>query len=842
MKKNTIQKIIQEELINLAKIVERKEVPTHSSQNGKLALMKESVNEGKEGEKCYTKDGIEWTGPTHKMPNGKTMTQDPHNKDSEELFHKEDVTEALAEGGFDPYVIMNKSGIITNRATKLQAIGFARKKTDVYAVPDKPKVLKTAQKLIKTMSGAKLKDAMFDLRFEGKLTEATIELDAMEPKAKGFLKLLKNKNVKLKIVSNRGPAGWPVVKLTGKRKDLEAVVADSNYGWDDAKLGEFIKEGKLNEEDYKYKKYVSKAFDKISDAMFDFRHAMGIKQLTNKDMKLKKKFEALQADIFALRREMKKDGLTESKVNEANRSKVFRAAKKGSYPAVIVVIQNGKVIHQEPVSTPEVAPATFNVMQEKYPKAQLHLEDRTGKRLFSESVVNEELVNGGNHYKVGDTITFRLKGEAITGRIEKIKNNKKDPASSELKVRHQKGYNGPSKRYYTDTIKADQIVVSDKYGKWSIDENKLTEAKLRKGDIIKMQDGEYGVVNKLKGKVAYIKLNSNPGSFHPIEADRITYKGKHKGKDLYSENVITEKLARGLKPLLMVGTKISFKVGENTLVKLSDKFDRIDDEQADDIASHLNMGIELMQDGSPSEARAWLKKFNTACKDALKGKPTKSAFEGVNESVVNEAKDNLYLQLHKKYAKQIKGLKEKKIKKLTDLVSVQRRSMEDRKDYFDMDSNKKKKLSAEYNGERKLFKKYIGGDESVMLPRGTEKLSESVLNEMDMNDPILIAVRARKTMLDKAKSAPKYKKISVKQYYKLMDKEIDLIEQMKDAAKAYEQLDSDMNAEAGQKGADWSDADANRYGGDLDKLQTKVEKLAAKKRKVKSDIMNYRVN
>ena len=79
----------------------------------------------------------------------------------------------------------------------------------------------------------------------------------------------------------------------------------------------------------------------------------------------------------------------EGKLTEANRSKVFRAAKKGSYPAVIVVVQNGKVIHQEPVSTPEVAPATFNVMQEKYPKAQLHLEDRTGKRLFSESVVTE---------------------------------------------------------------------------------------------------------------------------------------------------------------------------------------------------------------------------------------------------------------------------------------------------------------------------------------------------------------------------------------------------------------------------------------------------------------------
>ena len=72
--------------------------------------------------------------------------------------------------------------------------------------------------------------------------------------------------------------------------------------------------------------------------------------------------------------------------NEAKLSTVHRAAKKGSYPAVIVVVQDGKVIHQEPVSTPDVAPATFNVMQERYPKAVLHLEDNTGKRLFSESV------------------------------------------------------------------------------------------------------------------------------------------------------------------------------------------------------------------------------------------------------------------------------------------------------------------------------------------------------------------------------------------------------------------------------------------------------------------------
>ena len=77
-------------------------------------------------------------------------------------------------------------------------------------------------------------------------------------------------------------------------------------------------------------------------------------------------------------------------LNEANRGKVFKAAKKGSYPATIVVVQNGKVIHQEPVSTADVAPATFNVMQKKYPNALIHLEDNTGKRLFSESELTEK--------------------------------------------------------------------------------------------------------------------------------------------------------------------------------------------------------------------------------------------------------------------------------------------------------------------------------------------------------------------------------------------------------------------------------------------------------------------
>ena len=98
-------------------------------------------------------------------------------------------------------------------------------------------------------------------------------------------------------------------------------------------------------------------------------------------------------------------------VTEANRGKVFKAARKGSYPAVIVVVQDGKVIHQEPVSTPDIAPATFNVMQEKYPKALLHLEDKTGKRLFSESV-NEAEKAEGDRSKMSAEIEKALKDKA----------------------------------------------------------------------------------------------------------------------------------------------------------------------------------------------------------------------------------------------------------------------------------------------------------------------------------------------------------------------------------------------------------------------------------------------
>ena len=74
--------------------------------------------EEKKGVKHYTKDGKEWTGPTHKMPNGPLMTQNPHSKDSVELFHKEDLDEMNTTGGGASFNAGSGEGYMTPNAFK----------------------------------------------------------------------------------------------------------------------------------------------------------------------------------------------------------------------------------------------------------------------------------------------------------------------------------------------------------------------------------------------------------------------------------------------------------------------------------------------------------------------------------------------------------------------------------------------------------------------------------------------------------------------------------------------------------------------------------------------------
>ena len=83
-------------------------------------------------------------------------------------------------------------------------------------------------------------------------------------------------------------------------------------------------------------------------------------------------------------------------MTEATRGVIHKAAKKGSYPVSLVVVKDGKVIKQVlNIKTPAEVPAAFNVVKNyhKHKDAVVHIEDRTGKRLFSESVSIDEKIN-----------------------------------------------------------------------------------------------------------------------------------------------------------------------------------------------------------------------------------------------------------------------------------------------------------------------------------------------------------------------------------------------------------------------------------------------------------------
>jgi uncharacterized short protein YbdD (DUF466 family) len=75
------------------------------------------------------------------------------------------------------------------------------------------------------------------------LFEATVEMDAMDPDDKDFLKFLKKHKVTIIDKMMDGPGGGhPVIVMQGKRKDLENVLADCDYGWCDEELAEYIEE------------------------------------------------------------------------------------------------------------------------------------------------------------------------------------------------------------------------------------------------------------------------------------------------------------------------------------------------------------------------------------------------------------------------------------------------------------------------------------------------------------------------------------------------------------------------------------------------------------------------
>jgi len=121
-------------------------------------------------------------------------------------------------------------------------------------------------------------------------------------------------------------------------------------------------------------------------------------------------------------------------LNEAKRSVVHKAVKSGSFPVSLVVIKNGKVIDQELVNTPMAVPAAFNVIQSKHKGAIVHIEDKTGKRLFSESIDEKMDLN--------DPMLVRLRAAQIkrnqqaADRLKKATSDKEKEKAEKLAKRN----------------------------------------------------------------------------------------------------------------------------------------------------------------------------------------------------------------------------------------------------------------------------------------------------------------------------------------------------------------------------------------------------------------------
>ena len=97
--------------------------------------------------------------------------------------------------------------------------------------------------------------------------EATVEMDALDPDNRDFLKFLKKNKVEIIDKMMDGPAGGhPVITMQGKRKDLEKVLGDCEFGWCDDELGEYIQESVVTEAKYD-KKALLKAIKNSDDAI-----------------------------------------------------------------------------------------------------------------------------------------------------------------------------------------------------------------------------------------------------------------------------------------------------------------------------------------------------------------------------------------------------------------------------------------------------------------------------------------------------------------------------------------------------------------------------------------------
>lgn len=115
-----------------------------------------------------------------------------------------------------------------------------------------------------------------------------------------------------------------------------------------------------------------------------------------------------------------------------------------------------------------------------------------------------------------------------------------------------------------------------------------------------------------------------------------------------------------------------------------------------------------------------------------------------------------------------------------------------------------------------------------MMIKTGKLVNESVVTESDINDPVLMAFRAAKMKREKELAKPKRKPLYGKQRQKAEDQLWDISQDLKDLYADRGQLLIDMEQEAEPEGGEVAD----RFGGELNDIESEIELLITKRRKL----------
>jgi hypothetical protein len=123
----------------------------------------------------------------------------------------------------------------------------------------------------------------------------------------------------------------------------------------------------------------------------------------------------------------------------------------------------------------------------------------------------------------------------------------------------------------------------------------------------------------------------------------------------------------------------------------------------------------------------------------------------------------------------------------------------------------------------------------MRITRFENFLNENINEARDLNDPVLLAIRASKEARKKSLAVQKEnmkKRVHGKQREKLEDNLWRISQDLKDAYVERRNIFADMESESGEKREKWTDDDANRYGAMLNKVDDEIEKLISKRQAI----------